>query len=371
MGEYHCGGGDPATLPDFAERLPVLGPFLNGLSALSYTQWEAWLALYHRKVLIIAVPQDSAPRDAGYQRKEDQCAAQQAHLVRLADVGRYPEIHFANADRLAVAVLRSKLHDILAPDPPPPPPPPPPPKLPCPYRGLFHFGPNDAEFFFGRDDFVKELSQGIHSGNFIVVSGASGSGKSSVVLAGLVPKLQQKKYWQFTHFRPAPHPFHALALALVPLLYTKDREPDATQQISEARTLAGNLQKDSVPLSDVFARIQQIHAQEQVLIIADQFEELYTLCPQESLRRKFLECLLEGLQSSKLQSPFRIVLVATMRATTLGNALSYVPFSNVLSREDSIARPPHARYLYHAWCDGSTSTLTSYRKARENVKRAV
>ena len=51
--------------PDLAERLPVLDPFLEpGAPALSYTQWEAWLALYHRKVLIIAEPQDGAPRGA-------------------------------------------------------------------------------------------------------------------------------------------------------------------------------------------------------------------------------------------------------------------------------------------------------------------
>ena len=101
--------------PDLAERLPVLGPFLDpGAPALSYTQWEAWLALYHRKVLIIAAPQDGAPRDERYQLVEDQRAAQQAHLARLAKVERYPEIRFANADRLAVDMLRSKLQDILA-----------------------------------------------------------------------------------------------------------------------------------------------------------------------------------------------------------------------------------------------------------------
>ncbi len=100
---------------DLAERLPVLGLFLSpDALALSYTQWEAWLALYHAKVLIIAVPQDGAPRDERYRLEEAQRAVQQAHLARLAEVERYPEIRFANADRLAVDVLRSKLQDILA-----------------------------------------------------------------------------------------------------------------------------------------------------------------------------------------------------------------------------------------------------------------
>ncbi|MDN5753731.1 MAG: DUF4062 domain-containing protein [Nitrosospira sp.] len=100
--------------PDLAARLPVLSPFLEpGAPALSYTQWEAWLALYHGKKLIIAVPQDGAPRDERYVLNEDQRAAQQAHLERLQIVGRYPEIHFASADRLAVEVAYSKLLDIL------------------------------------------------------------------------------------------------------------------------------------------------------------------------------------------------------------------------------------------------------------------
>jgi len=101
--------------PDLVQRLPVLGSFLDpGAPALSYTQWEAWLALYHDKVLIVAAPQDGAPRDERYQLVQDQRAAQQAHLARLEKVERYPEIRFANADRLAVDMLRSKLHDILA-----------------------------------------------------------------------------------------------------------------------------------------------------------------------------------------------------------------------------------------------------------------
>ncbi|MDQ3581694.1 MAG: NB-ARC domain-containing protein [Pseudomonadota bacterium] len=101
--------------PDLAQRLPVLGPFLDpGAPALSYAQWEAWLALYHRKVLIVAAPHEGAPRDERYQLVADQRAAQQAHLARLEKVERYPEIRFANADRLAVDMLRSKLQDILA-----------------------------------------------------------------------------------------------------------------------------------------------------------------------------------------------------------------------------------------------------------------
>lgn len=100
--------------PDFTERLPEVARFLEpGAPALSYTQWEAWLALYHRKELIIAVPAEDAPRDQNYLLIEEQRTAQKAHLELLESVERYPGIRFENTDRLTVEMLRSSLLDIL------------------------------------------------------------------------------------------------------------------------------------------------------------------------------------------------------------------------------------------------------------------
>ena len=172
-------------------------------------------------------------------------------------------------------------------------------KLLCPYRGLFHFGPNDAEFFFGRKIFVEELVEATKTRNFIPVLGASGSGKSSVVFAGLVPSLQKEGHWLFTHFRPGSDPFQALALALVPL-YSPNL--NATERIAQARQLAGYFCEDTVPLADVFAQIHHNHSTERVLLIADQFEELYTLCGEQKIRRSFLDTLLAGFQTSPSQS---------------------------------------------------------------------
>ncbi len=203
--------------------------------------------------------------------------------------------------------------------------------LPCPYRGLFHFGPDDAEFFFGRDVFVQELFVSTQTRNFIPVLGASGSGKSSVVLAGLVPKLQQEGRWLFTHFRPGSDPFHALALALVPL-YTKNL--DGTEKIIQARKLAQSLINGEIPLSDVFAQIQQNNPTHRVLLIADQFEEIYTLCAEEKVRRSFLDSLLASFPSSSAQSEYNHVLITTMRADFLGNALSYPQFGDLLQNGD-------------------------------------
>jgi GTPase SAR1 family protein len=104
--------------PDLTLRFPVLDPFLapDG-PALSYTQWECWLALYHHKVLFIAQATDDAPRHEEYQPSEDQKASQLAHLARLAQFERYPEITFTNADRLVIQLLRSKLNELMPPAP--------------------------------------------------------------------------------------------------------------------------------------------------------------------------------------------------------------------------------------------------------------
>ncbi len=207
--------------------------------------------------------------------------------------------------------------------------------LPCPYRGLFHFGPDDAEFFFGREVFVEELFAATQNRNFIPVLGASGSGKSSVVLAGLVPKLQKAGYWLFTHFRPGSEPFHALAEALVPL-YEPDK--NATEQMGQARQLAEFFVNGSVPLQDVFSKIQRNYPNHRVLLIADQFEELYTLCADQKTRDSFLDILLASFQSSPGNTN---VLVATMRADFLGNALSYPAFGDVLKTDIKLRSMNH------------------------------
>jgi hypothetical protein len=90
---------------DLTARLPALKQVIaTGTPRLSYTQWEAYLAIYHRKPLLIAVPEAEAKGDRSIDANE---GAQQAHLERLKAFGHYAEITFANADRLAIAVLRS------------------------------------------------------------------------------------------------------------------------------------------------------------------------------------------------------------------------------------------------------------------------
>ena len=202
--------------------------------------------------------------------------------------------------------------------------------LPCPYRGLFNFSPNDAEFFFGRDVFIERLYKATKSNNLIPVLGTSGSGKSSVVLAGLVPKLEQDGNWKFAHFRPGDEPFLALAKALLPYYMPELDRIDKTEQ---SRKLATKLADGSFPLKDIFAEIETNYPHDRVLLIADQFEEIFTLGSDEQVRQSWLDLLLACFSSipQNLTSP--PILIITMRADFLGKALAYRPLADVLNAD--------------------------------------
>jgi tetratricopeptide (TPR) repeat protein len=103
-----------AKYPDLPDRLPPLRqPLADGL-AISYTQWEAWLALYHGKLLVIAKADDAAPRGPKYAPTDDSRAAQQKHLARLSAVERYPGGTFTSPDNLAKLVLSGAILELLA-----------------------------------------------------------------------------------------------------------------------------------------------------------------------------------------------------------------------------------------------------------------
>ena len=105
-----------AKYPDIAKELPPLGEALNGGAAISYTQWEAWLALYHGKLLLIAKAADDAERGPAYARPGDKGAAQIKHLSRLEAVRRYPGCTFASPADLAKHIAYTAILDLLVKD---------------------------------------------------------------------------------------------------------------------------------------------------------------------------------------------------------------------------------------------------------------
>ena len=186
----------------------------------------------------------------------------------------------------------------------------------CPYRGLLYFREEDAPFFFGREAAITQLVHAVQQHNLVAVVGASGSGKSSVVRAGLVPVLRKshEPVWEVATFVPTDRPIYSLAASLQPLL-----EPDLSEAkwLIETNQLADALLQRKIKLRDIVDRLLAKQAgTDRLLLIVDQWEELFTLCQDDAARRCFIDNVLEATATTKL----RVVL--TLRGDFFGRAIT-------------------------------------------------
>ncbi|WP_441261149.1 nSTAND1 domain-containing NTPase [Bradyrhizobium sp. 521_C7_N1_3] len=178
----------------------------------------------------------------------------------------------------------------------------------CPYRGLRPFREEDEAFFCGREAFTNKLVDVVNKHNLIALVGASGSGKSSVVRAGLVPNLRRRRdfIWEFITIRPQDRPLYNLAAGLIPLLAPQLSEVD---QLHETAKLAGSLSDSPLDLRDVVEKIlAKQPGTDRLLLVVDQWEELYTLCNDETTRQRFIAHLIDAMASG------RCFVILTLRA---------------------------------------------------------
>ena len=198
---------------------------------------------------------------------------------------------------------------------------------PCPYRGLDVFGEEDAPYFAGREAFSDELCQVVKSTNLVTLVGSSGSGKSSIVQAGLIPRLRSSRppatTWDVVTFAPGGDPFFALASRLIPLL-APDLGP--TDLMTERRRLASSLADGTLPLRDPLDEVRACGEFERLLLVVDQFEELFTLTPPH-MRRAFADALLSVTNRES------VCVLVTLRADFYGQAIGLGrSFSDQLGR---------------------------------------
>ena len=209
---------------------------------------------------------------------------------------------------------------------------------PCPYRGLAAFREKDAPFFFGRETFTQRLAEAVQRQPLVaVIVGSSGCGKSSAVFAGLLPRLRDAGDWLIADLRPGAGPFRALAGALLPVL---SPELDDIDRLLQARKMADALSEGDLPLADVVARaLDKQPRARRLLLVVDQFEELYTLCPDPDMRRRLVDTLLQAATSAGKGRVPRLVLLLTMRADFMGQALAHRPFADVLQEATVMLGP--------------------------------
>jgi hypothetical protein len=197
--------------------------------------------------------------------------------------------------------------------------------LDAPFPGLRAFEAEDSLLFYGRELHVAELLDRLGQNRFVAVVGTSGSGKSSLVRAGLRPALHRgylldaTSRWRFATMRPGSAPIQALAEALSGALNVGNTD-DIVRQIRA--TSAG-----------LWQTVQRaaLSSGESLLIIADQFEELFRFevsRDQKTDAALFVSLLLEA--SEQRQVP--IYLVVTMRSEFLGNCSEFTGLAEAFNR---------------------------------------
>ncbi|MFV0132931.1 WD40 repeat domain-containing protein [Streptomyces sp. HMX87] len=168
-----------------------------------------------------------------------------------------------------------------------------------PYRGLARYEPDDVAWFFGRDDLVDRLTGLTRRHRFTAVFGPSGSGKSSLLRAGLIPRLR------------APGDGEA--------------PPAAVRVLTPGADPLGTHAERLVPVPDTEA---------DTWLIVDQFEELYTLCPDPARRTAFVDRLLAATAPGG-----RLRVVIAVRADFLGRCAEHPGLTAALQDATLLAGP--------------------------------
>ena len=150
-----------------------------------------------------------------------------------------------------------------------------------PYKGLHAFSEADAPDFFGRSALIDRLMQAVLERRFVVLAGPSGSGKSSVVRAGLLPALRagqlaEARNWVLSDMFPGAYPFEELAAALLRVGIEDPHEP-------------GDPAYGPSWLSTRLARV--LPRDTELLLFVDQFEELWSVTDDEATRQQFIASL--------------------------------------------------------------------------------
>jgi hypothetical protein len=200
----------------------------------------------------------------------------------------------------------------------------------CPYLGLRSFNEEHAPFFFGRESDIQRLLEKLKATRFLAVIGPSGSGKSSLVRAGLIPALRKStlpgsESWTICVFVPRARPLTALATSLFTLFPDKAMQITLDQMSTDTRKLDRAVEQALVKRSMT----------DRVVMVVDQFEEIFTLGRDESERRQFLDNL---LYASSIPEG-RCVVVLTMRADFYPKCAAYPELSTRIASQQFLVSP--------------------------------
>jgi DNA-binding SARP family transcriptional activator/WD40 repeat protein len=204
-----------------------------------------------------------------------------------------------------------------------------------PFKGLEYYDVDDAEIFFGREALVERLIDRLRDERFLaVIVGASGSGKSSIARAGLVPAMSDGE-WIFRLMTPTEKPLDALAEALVP----------SNESEAETAPTPDDLARDPTSLHLAAEWLVETEGADRLLLVVDQLEELFTLCDDEAQRAAFIDNLLTAVDPD-VAGP--TVVVITLRADFYPHCAAYPTLREALARNQEYIGPMNTGELRRA-----------------------
>ena len=205
-----------------------------------------------------------------------------------------------------------------------------------PFPGLRPFEEDEEHLFFGREKSVTDLLSRLRASRFLAVIGESGSGKSSLVKAGILPSLYRgfmagvDSSWRIALFRPADDPIASLAEALTKALILNQEGDHEDEEYSDRENIQCRLNEAILRRSDRglidIVKDSRLPTHEKLLLVVDQFEELFRFGKLDgSLREErpestaFVNLLLESFQQTEVP----IYIVLTMRSDFLGDCTAF------------------------------------------------
>jgi WD40 repeat protein/serine/threonine protein kinase len=209
-----------------------------------------------------------------------------------------------------------------------------------PYKGLKAFQISDERQFYGRENLtttvIERLAEASEHARFLAIVGPSGSGKSSLVRAALIPALWRgalpgSENWFIADFVPSSHPLDELEVAL--LKVASEQPADFAEQLRRDRRGLHRAAQLILPDDD-----------SELLILIDQFEELFTLVESEEVRTHLLDLIVSAVEDPRS----RVRVVVTLRADFYDRPLQYPEFGQLVQQRIETVLPLSAEELDRA-----------------------
>jgi WD40 repeat protein/DNA-binding SARP family transcriptional activator len=227
--------------------------------------------------------------------------------------------------------------------------------LPSPFRGLQSFREVDAADFYGRESITRQLVEAVARDRLVALIGPSGSGKSSVLHAGLVHQLRhgdgdtarprlsnangkRAGGWTICQVRPGSHPFHALAAAIAPHVKSLPRDTHGNRA-----DLAELLASGAASLAHLLNGSKAGRNGSRLLLVLDQYEELYTLCADSDQRHAYIDLLLAAASPEATGTSPSVLLA--VRADFMSQVLSHRALADALQGNTIMLGPMNRQEL--------------------------